>query len=589
MDQLIEELWEDRPPASATTTLQTYVYQLRKMLGLAEPAAGAQEVVLTTRSGGYSLRIPEKSVDVHCFEELAEQGRREVDSGAVESGAELLRSALRLWRGPAFNDVAAGPVLHADLVRLEETRRSIVEQRLEAELFLGQHHQLIGELSGLSAQMPTHEGFHAKLMIALYRAGRRSEALQAYRRLRDALADELGLEPSPDLQKLHRQLLASDSELATPAGSQRNTRLSALVEAPVQLPAEVPRLFGRTAEVEKVSYLLREPVGAVSPVVSVVGAPGSGKSAFSVKVAHQLRSAFPDGPLYASLAGLPDDPAAVGDVLANFLRAAGIRAEQLPPGVAERSQLFRSWSAQSKLLVVLDDVVSASQVAPLLPSGRGSAALISARRRLSGSTVGSGVELGPLGHENSLSLLASVLGAQRVEQDLDGASRLARLCGGLPMALQAAAGRLVLRPHWSLTRLAKRLRSSHHVLDELNDGQHDMRRSIEVSWRLLSSAHRAAFVRIGAHVKGNVSVRCTAEVLGVDENEAESLLENLVELRLVDAEPSVADDFVYNFPPLVRLAARALAEAEPPAVPQTVAELPFTARGTARYVAGAPA
>src|SRR6266545_882900 len=161
-DQLIEELWEDRPPLSATTTLQTYVYQLRKLhqlgSGARMPTYGAESVnasgtpALHTTPNGYTLAMPADGLDAQRFAQLAERGRAELDAGDLESAAKTLRGALQLWRGPALTDVGVGPVLQAAVVWLEELRKSVMEQRLDADLALGRHHELIGELTSVVAQ-----------------------------------------------------------------------------------------------------------------------------------------------------------------------------------------------------------------------------------------------------------------------------------------------------------------------------------------------------------------------------------------------------------------------------------------------------
>ncbi|HET8659979.1 MAG TPA: BTAD domain-containing putative transcriptional regulator [Micromonosporaceae bacterium] len=216
-EQIIEELWETKPPVSVTTTLQTYVYQLRKYLHLnaSQPSACAPDGrrlggALHTFAGGYMLSLGPDALDSLQFERLAQRGRAQLEAGRVAEAAETLRAALALWRGAALVDVNPGPILQVEVLRLEETRNSTLEARIEADLRLGRHHELLSELVRIVAQQPTHEGFQGKLMLALYRAGRRSGALHAYQQARRALVKELGVEPSSELQRLHRIILAGD-------------------------------------------------------------------------------------------------------------------------------------------------------------------------------------------------------------------------------------------------------------------------------------------------------------------------------------------------------------------------------------------
>ncbi|MFG3549037.1 BTAD domain-containing putative transcriptional regulator [Streptomyces sp. NPDC047725] len=219
-EQLIEEVWEDRPPSSVATTLQTYIYQLRKSLRLAGGTRAGRDPgdELRTFVGGYMLTLPPQDLDSLRFEERAQHGRAQLAAGDVDRAARSLREALKLWRGPAMVDMNPGPVLMSEALRLEEIRKSVLELRIEADLRLGYHHELLAELIKLVASQPTHEGFQAKLMIALYRAGRRSEALQVYQHARESLVRELGVDPSGMLQRLHHAVLTGDLEPG-PAGA----------------------------------------------------------------------------------------------------------------------------------------------------------------------------------------------------------------------------------------------------------------------------------------------------------------------------------------------------------------------------------
>ncbi|MEU5959270.1 AfsR/SARP family transcriptional regulator [Streptomyces sp. NPDC047525] len=228
VDSLIEELWGDRPPRSARTTLQTYVLQLREMIATAlekDPAgapARTPKDVLATAPGGYMLRTSGGSSDVREFDRLAGLGYRAMDAGDFPRAARELGDALALWTGSALADVQAGPQLEMQTRRLEETRLCALDQRIEADLRLGRHRELLGELTVLVSRYRTHENLHAQFMLALHRSGRRSEALDVYQRLRATLVRELGLEPSSGLRRLQRSILIAHPEHSTePAGADR--------------------------------------------------------------------------------------------------------------------------------------------------------------------------------------------------------------------------------------------------------------------------------------------------------------------------------------------------------------------------------
>ncbi|MEV3994017.1 AfsR/SARP family transcriptional regulator [Streptomyces sp. NPDC049837] len=217
---LIEELWGDRPPRSARTTLQTYVLQLRDLIATAleKDPEGAEprtaKDVLVTTPGGYLLNTRGGTSDVREFERLAGTGYRAMDAGDFPGAARQLRDALALWTGSALADVQTGSQLEMETRRLEETRLCALDQRIEADLRLGRHRELLGELTMLVSRYRTHENLHGQLMLALHRSGRRSEALDVYQRLRTALVRELGLEPSAGLRRLQRSILMAGPEPA---------------------------------------------------------------------------------------------------------------------------------------------------------------------------------------------------------------------------------------------------------------------------------------------------------------------------------------------------------------------------------------
>lgn len=222
---LMEELWDTKLPSSALTTLQTYILQLRRRLGTAMGPDGPGSVkdVLATRYGGYLLQTPAEQVDVHQYERLITEGRRAFGEGDDERAARLFTEALDLWDGPALVDVRVGPVLEIEVTRLEESRLVVRERRIDAELRLGRHAELIAELTDLMARYPQHEGLCSQAMVALYRSGRQAAALDVYRRLRQRLIEDLGVEPSPQLQRLHQAILAVDPQLDVVAGPRRTS------------------------------------------------------------------------------------------------------------------------------------------------------------------------------------------------------------------------------------------------------------------------------------------------------------------------------------------------------------------------------
>jgi len=218
---LVEEVWGTEPPQTAVTTIQTYIVLLRRRLGTAigpGSPTGAKDV-LVTRHGGYMLQVDEACVDVHQYYLLLREGQAAFESGEGERAAARLRAALDLWSGAPLVDVKLGSVLEIEVLRLKQSHLVALERRIDADLRIGRHSELVVELTELTARHPLHEGLHAQSMLALYRAGRQASALEVYRRLRTRLIDELGVEPSPSLQRMHHAILSVDPQLEVLAGA----------------------------------------------------------------------------------------------------------------------------------------------------------------------------------------------------------------------------------------------------------------------------------------------------------------------------------------------------------------------------------
>ncbi|MEU4655591.1 AfsR/SARP family transcriptional regulator [Streptomyces sp. NPDC023723] len=211
-DALIEELWAERPPRSALSALQTYVFQVRRLLGELVPGTPPKKILVTTPNG-YEFRADPARVDLQRYERHRLAGQRAFHGGDNLTAVEQFRAALHIFSGPPLANVRRGTRLAAELVRLTESRTGVQETRIEAELELGRQHEVLSELSGLASRHPQHEGFHRQLMLALYRCGRRPQALKVYDRLRQSLVAELGLEPSRELRTLQQAILCADPGL----------------------------------------------------------------------------------------------------------------------------------------------------------------------------------------------------------------------------------------------------------------------------------------------------------------------------------------------------------------------------------------
>lgn len=566
LHQLVEELWEERPPCSAATTLQTYIYQLRKLPGLGETqSSGSDESpqALLTTPGGYKLSMPHGCLDAQEFTQLAARGREAMERGAVAEAADLLHRALAVWRGPALSDLAPGPIVGIDTLRLEEQRYEVMEERIDADLLLGRHHRLISELTGLAADNPTREGLHAKLMLSLYRAGRRPDALEVFQRIRRVLTRELGLEPCAELQRLHQQVLAGDPGLDLPV--ERTTVIGTHAdgphdEPPVTLPPYVP-LRGRTAEISRISRLLTEPGGPDrARCVTVTGPPGAGTTALAVAVAHGLGDVFPDGRLYVSF-GDPAAPRTVEDVLADLLEGIGCRRSELPTTRPGRARALQCWLATRRVLLVVDDVGAVHQVMDLIPAHSRSGLLVAGYRRLYGCQLGTPVDVPPLHPDQSGELVLQALGPDRLLGDVSSLRTMVDLCGGLPGPVMEAAGLLGLRPHWSIQQLIdwmSRDRPTTVSPQRPHPFHHVVRR-----WRGLAPHLRDALAKLAGAGDCVLTVENAARALGRDPDETEELLEELVEFLLLEvdlvSDASSHRFFRYHLPYLLRTALRTAA------------------------------
>jgi DNA-binding SARP family transcriptional activator len=429
-ERLAEYLGEHSSGTLRPSAVHTYVGRLRRVLG---QQAGAR--LLRTTSSGYLIDIGPEQLDLTRFRQLVDQASA-TDEPAGR--AALLTSALALWRGQPMADVGPDSLLAAESVPLQEERTHALERLMDARLLLGQHAEIVPDLTRLCHEHPLREQFWAQLMLAYYRCGRQAEALRAYRAIARLLADELGVAPGARLRQVQQAILVADPMVTdTPVGWRPQC----------QLPPSPAGFVGRRSAAAWLAIELRST--STVPIIAVCGPPGVGKTALAVQVAHRLRPSFPDGQWYARLTepdGTPRDPAGV---LAELLVAGGIRPSALPTGLDQRSVVLRAALADRRVLLVLDDAVDASQVRPLLPGTAGNAVLITSSRDLTPLIAGHGARtlaLSALDAVEAVTLLVAMLGAKRVESEPAAVAELVKRYAHLPLALRTAAVELAARP-----------------------------------------------------------------------------------------------------------------------------------------------
>jgi DNA-binding SARP family transcriptional activator len=556
-DRLVDVVWGDHPPTSAVASLHNHVMRLRAMLG--RTAADR----IRTVAPGYLIDIADEDLDLTEFVRRYRCGRGALAAGDWKTAGRELASALSLWRGEPLEDVTSRLLHEREVPQLTQMRLEALEARIDAELHLGRHEELIAELGGLTAAHPLRERFHAQLMLAYYQAGRQAEALSAFQRIRELLAEELGVDPGPDLQRMHQQILTQDPRPAAPARWPGTVR-------PAQLPADTDDFTGRADQVALLTGLADaagQPSGAPGrvPVCVVTGPAGIGKTSLAVHAAHQIRDRFPDGQLYARLgAGGARHP---GQVLRGFLRGLGADPARIPPGEPERAALFRSMLAGRRMLIVLDDARDSGHIASLLPGTAGCAVIVTSRDPLADLPGARRLKLGAMTSGQALELLSRIIGDDRVRAEARAAAEVAGLCAGLPLAVRIAGSRLAARPHWRIEDLAARLTGPGR-LDELAVGRLSVRASFAASYASLRGdpariTPARAFRLLGLWEGPDISPPAAAALFGVDVAAAEKALEALLDRHLLEPAGSSGRYRLHDL--LGVYAAERAREEEPPA------------------------
>ncbi|MFH8892663.1 AfsR/SARP family transcriptional regulator [Streptomyces sp. NPDC017949] len=804
-DYLVDLIWDDEPPDTARTQVQICVSRLRKLFSAARIAAA-----ITTRPPGYALKTEGELVDAAIFARRVAEARALGKRGEPAGAVDLLLAAAELWQGDCLSGVSS-ETLRSKALQLDEERLTAAETRIDLELDLGRHHQLVGEIQLLVRVHPLRERLRGQLMLALYRSGRQAEALESYRVGRELLVEELGLEPGGELRQLERAILSgsvpsaafpattpgkgpgpdgpdeaegardargasggpggagawgrsgshggADASAASgvpdrsaasgpggidvwgpgsgaPAGVRLGSgppggvasRLPALPgraggadalggalvgallagpadagdggptreggtegaapsgglpgtgrdghreggalgvggaaagtltdrrgvpagqggepgaggagvgtrgpfrdagagpggtggepgdgrsgvgvgpggetgpvratagapagpwgvdpgpgraadggaerpggayggpaqagpyreETPRQLPADTSDFVGDEEQILHIERaLLGDGTRRAVGLAVIVGKPGTGKSTLATHIAHRLGdAAFPGGQLYCDLRGT-GTPATSGEVLGRFLRALGIPGPVIPESQDERAEMYRTLLASRRVLVVLDDAGSESQIRPLLPGSGGCAVLVTSRVRLTGLPGAHRVELDVMDTARAVELLVRVIGAERVAREGVAVEALIRTVGGLPLALRIVAARLAARPHWTIASMVHRLANERHRLDELTHGEMTMRASLSLTHDGLASEDRR-LLRLLSLAKGPTLPGWLAGPLLDDPRPfASDLLEPLVDVQMLDVVGMESTGgFRYRFHEIIRVFAR---------------------------------
>jgi DNA-binding SARP family transcriptional activator len=564
--QLVEAVWGEEEPRYAANLLHRHISGLRRALGLAPGRTGqlarsgrpvpsgepgwdsrvAPGRVVWT-DGGYLLTVPSGCLDLEVFGKELIRAREARAEGELSAAAEILRSALELWRGPPCAGLTS-PFLDAERDRLDEWRSSVVEERLELDLAIGRRPDVITELRHLVAEHPLREKLHGLLMLALYRSGRRAEALAAFQEARQVLREELGVDPAAPLQRLHQQILNADPELIQSGQADVPPSDSAVVShaipVPAQLPHSVAGFSNREAEIDWLNRLLSshdpEASGTV-PIVAIGGTAGVGKTALVLHWAHQIRGRFPDGQLYVNMRGFdPNGPSMEPrEAISAFLDAFAVPPGRFPVDLDAQAALYRTILAGRRVLIVLDNARDADQVRPLLPGTPSCLVLVTSRNQLLSLIATDGAHpLVPdlLSPEQARHLLVGRLGLHLISAEPAAVDEIINACAGLPLALSIVSARVAANPRLTLAELADELRETRGRLHALEggDSRTDLRAVFSWSYQALSPQAARLFRLLGMHAGPDIGILAAASLAGQPQEQVRVLLGELTRAHLLD-------------------------------------------------------
>ena len=586
--RLISAVWGDAPPARSVNLIQRHVSRLRRVLGTGEAGEDRLDAPfrLVWTDAGYLLTVPAGAVDLSVFQHELGRARAARAAGDLREAAAALHAALRLWRGPVCDGLSS-PLLDAQRDRLAETRISVIEERADLDLALGQHADLIAELRDLLAEHPLRERLHGLLMLALYRAGRQADALSAYLGARRLLHEDLGVEPGEPLQRLHQQILAADPKLAPDprlaatagpvaredaaprgggvprdgaredagaregaghpdvaardGGAREDPGTRPGRPLPAQLPHRIPDFTGRDAELGRLDALVsRDDHGADVVITVITGTAGVGKTALAVHWAHRISGHYPDGQLYVNLRGFDPTGTAVApaEAIRGFLDAFGTTPQQIPLSLQAQAALYRSLLAGRRVLILLDNAAEEDQIRPLLPGSPGCLVIVTSRNELRGLIVTAGahpVDLDLMSAAEARQLLSRRVGESRVLAEPSAADDLITLCARLPLALMLVAARAAAHPGFRLTALATELREAGGSLDAFSgqDQATNVRAVFAWSYLRLSTPARRLFRLLGLHYGPDIGTPAVVSLAGMPRDQIRPALAELARAHLV--------------------------------------------------------
>lgn len=468
-------------------TVRSYISKITTALG----QVGDGDVRISSRrEQGYLLHVDPQAVDLHRFRALRRQATAVTESGDRQHAALLLQEAEALWRAPALSGLSGGWAARIR-VALEEEHRAARIERVEAELHLGRHTELVSDLHLLSQQYPFDETIVEHRMTALYRSGRQADAVRIYREFRLRLIDE-GLEPGLGLSEHHQRILRQDPSLAiTPL-----YRSSGQLSQPDTMPPDLSDFIGREAELRLLTEGIEQRRGPLLRVID--GMAGAGKTALAIHIAHHHAERFPDAKLFICFhSHSPGQQAlTVAGALHHLLRMLDVPAERIPSAQSGRSALWKSELACRRAVIVLDDVTGPDEIRPLLPETGDCLVIVTSRRRHADWAGTQPHILDPLADDDASTMFTRIAGPDAASST-DEVSRVVQLCGRLPLAIRLTASRLRHADGSALQRVLDELSDFHVGREGIGDISERVMSAFELSYRELPADQRRFFRYLG--------------------------------------------------------------------------------------------
>ncbi|MGW2074752.1 AfsR/SARP family transcriptional regulator [Streptomyces sp. NPDC001953] len=507
LSEFIDVLWGQQPPENAANVVHRHIGELRRLLepGLKRRATGQW---LLPGAEGYRLRTEPGCLDLQEFHSLVRRARA---AAASPGSLDLWVRALSLWTAPVVRGITPQAAQHPMFIGLQREYAAALAKAADVALQTGTPEVVVAPLQTAVRQDPLDEPLQARLILCLAAAGRQSEALDDYRSVRAVLADELGIDPGPELREAHRRVLSGLSMHRPPAPV--SVRRPSCRRPPSRSPAD-----GRNARlVAEADGAVAVPGAGRTLVISAIGGmAGVGKTALALHVAHRLSDRFPDGQLYADLRGFDPSqpPLSPQHVLRGFLCGLGVMPQHIPRDPDGQTALYRSVLAGRRVLVVLDNALDSDQVRPLLPGASDSLVLVTSRNKLLGLVANEGarpVDLGVLDEKDARSLLADRLGSARLAAEPQAVRDITALCGRLPLALAVVAARLATHRAFTMTSVAQHMRETGPLSGFVGpDSALDIRNVFSWSCRNLSPRAARLFRLLALRPGPDITVQAAA-------------------------------------------------------------------------------